>query len=83
MVDDDNDAHVNACYLLKQLQSLLWVEVGNDVKIIEYITESFRSYLTKQFHSLIIDVVVESITCGDRHICSLFTEKAGAVSMCP
>ena len=45
MVDDDNDVHVNACCLTKQLQSLLWNKVGCDFKIIEYITESFRSYL--------------------------------------
>ena len=34
-VEDDNDVHVNACCLMKQLQSLLWAEVGYDVKIIE------------------------------------------------
>ena len=81
MVDDDNDVHVNACCLTKQLQSLLWNKVGRDFKIIEYITESFRSYPTKQLHSLMIDVDVELIAPGDKHFCSSFTEKAIAVSM--
>ena len=80
-VEDDNDVHVNACCLMKQLQSLLWAEVGYDVKIIEYITESFRSYQFQQLYSLMIDVDVESIARGDTHICSSFTEKAIAVSM--
>ena len=43
MVDDDNDVHVNACCLTKQLQSLLLSKFGYDFEIIEYITESFRS----------------------------------------
>ena len=81
MVDDDNDVHVNACCLTKQLQSLLWNKVGYDFKIIEYITESFRSCQLQQLHSLMIDVDAESIARGDTHICSSFTEKAIAVSM--
>ena len=81
MVDDDNDVRVNACCLTKQLQSLLWNKVGYDFKIIEYITESFRSCQLQQLHSLIIDVDAESIARGDTHICSSFTEKAIAASM--
>ena len=67
--------------MTKQLQSLLWNKVGYDFKIIEYITESFRSCQLQQLHSLIIDVDAESIARGDTHICSSFTEKAIAVSM--
>ena len=81
MVDDDNDVHVNACCLTKQLQSLLWNKVGYDFKIIEYTMESFRSCQLQQLHSLIIDVDAESIARGDTHICSSFTEKAIAASM--
>ena len=81
MVDDDNDVHVNACCLTKQLQSLLWNKVGRDFKIIEYITESFRSCQLQQLHSLMIDVDAESTARGDTHICLSFTEKAIAVSM--
>ena len=73
--------HVNACCLIKQLQSLLWAEVGHDLKIIEYITESLRSYQLKQFRSLMIDIDVESMACGDKCICPSFTKKAIAVSM--
>ena len=51
MVDDDNDVHVNACCSTKRLQSLLWNKVGCDFKIIEYITESFRSRQLQQLHS--------------------------------
>ena len=36
IVDDDNDVSVNACCLLKHLQSLLWNKVGYDFKSIEY-----------------------------------------------
>ena len=68
MVDDDNDVHVNACCLTKQLQSLLWNKVGCDFKIIEYITESFRSCQLQQLHSLMIDVDAESTARGDKHI---------------
>ena len=68
MVDDDNDVHVNACCLTKQLQSLLWNKVGRDFKIIEYITESFRSCQLQQLHSLMIDVDAESTARGDKHI---------------
>ena len=81
MVDDDNDVHVNACCLTKQLQSLLWNKVGCDFKIIEYITESFRSCQLQQLHSSMIDVDAESTARGDTHICLSFTEKAIAVSM--
>ena len=38
MVDDVNDVHVNACCLMRQLQSILWAEVGYNFKIIEHIT---------------------------------------------
>ena len=76
MVDDDNDVHVNACCLTKQLQSLLWNKVGCDFKIIEYITESFRSCQLQQLHSLMIDVDAESTARGDTDICLSFTEKA-------
>ena len=62
--------------ILKRIQSLLWNELRYDVKIIEYITESFRSYQFQQLYSLMIDVDVESIARGDTHICSSFTEKA-------
>ena len=81
MVDDDNDVHVNACCLTKQLQSLLWSKVGHDIKIIEYITESFRSCQLQQLHSLMINVDAESIARGDTHICLSVTEKAIAMSM--
>ena len=37
--------------------------------------------LNNLLHSLIINVAVDSIVCGDRHICSAFTEKTGAVFM--
>ena len=67
--------------MTKQLQSLLWNKVGYDFKIIEYITESFRSCQLQQLHSLMIDVDAESIARGDKHIRSSFTEKAIAVSM--
>ena len=80
IADDDNDVRVNACCLTKQLQSLLWNKVGYDFKIIEYITESFRSCQLQQLHSLMIDVDAESIARGDTHICLSFTEKAIAVS---
>ena len=63
-----NDARVNACCLTKQLQSLLWNKVGCDFKIIEYITESFRSCQLQQLHSLMIDVDAESTARGDKHI---------------
>ena len=81
MVDDDNDVHVNACCLTKQLQSLLWNKVGRDFKIIEYITESFRSCQLQQLHSLMIDVDAESTARGDTHICLSFAERAIAASM--
>ena len=78
--ENANDVRVNACCLTKQLQSLLWNKVGYDFKIIEYITESFRSCQLQQLHSLMIDVDAESIARGDTHICLSFTEKAIAVS---
>ena len=68
MVDDVNDVHVNACCLTKQLQSLLWNKVGCDFKIIEYITESFRSCQLQQLHSLMSDVDAELTARGDKHI---------------
>ena len=67
-MDDDNDVSVNACCLLKHLQSLLWNKVGYDFKSIEYITESFRSCQLQQLHSLMSDVDAELTARGDKHI---------------
>ena len=49
--------------------------------IIENSTECLRSFHFEQLHSLITNVAIESIVCGDRHICSTFTIKADAVFM--
>ena len=72
--------HINACRLMKQEQNLLLVEIGYDLRVIEYITESPRSYPFEQLNSLRVEVPVESFACGDRRIRSSFTEKAVAVS---